>query len=399
MESTQEPPVERDNVEEQSVQEPQPVPKPTPNFRDILSQENRTQSSSSIFVVVDGKEIPKPAKVPNDTIIEMVKEVEGRDSIDDGLKNEDVVAIRDTKTKRGHGIFATGDFLSDHVIIAEQPALSFYMPQEVSMANMRREFEVQWCDLLVPQQDALKAEFPKLRLVASGRRQLSLLQSIHLYNFALEYSYSSPDGDFANIYSLASYINHACRRCANAVQGMEWHQPHRVLIRLIKPVEAGEEIFIHYNTAEGRKLACAVCGSMADRPSRCQALRNKLKEWRLKLTGGSAEASDATSAGVVEEDDFNADVPGPRLSLMDRAKRLRNKAVRRWGYLFVREGCDWTLPWRSPAWQSPPRTPYPDSPSPGTLSPSAPFLRAPPPTTVGSPVRRQRKSRSRGTRM
>ncbi|KAL6868628.1 hypothetical protein J3F83DRAFT_737799 [Trichoderma novae-zelandiae] len=258
------------------------------------------------------------------------------------------------------------------------------MPLEVSMANMRREFESQWCDLLVQEQDVLKSEFSRLRGVPSGRGKLSLYQSILLYNFALEYSYSSPDGEFANIYSLASHINHACRRCANAVQGMDWYEPRRILITLVKPVKVGEEVFIYYNTLEGRKLACAVCGSMFGQQSRCQTLRNKLNEWRLKLTGRSAEASDATPGGAMEEEDLNVDAPAPRLSLMDRAKRLRNKTVRHLSRLFTREGCD-----RTPAWHSPPRTPYPGSPSPGASSQSAPSIRAPPPTAVGSPVRRQ----------
>ncbi|TFB06063.1 hypothetical protein CCMA1212_001871 [Trichoderma ghanense] len=399
MDSAQESPAGRDDTEERNAQAPRPVRQAIPNFRDILSQENRTQSSSSVFVVVDGKEIPKPAKAPKESIIEMVREVEGGDSLDE-MRNEYAVVIQDTNTRRGLGIFATSDLLPDHLILSEQPALSFWMPRDVSMASMRREFEAQWCELLVHEQEALRAEFPKLRPVPSGRRTLSLFQSIILYNFALEYSYSSPDGDFAHIYSLASRINHACRGCANAVRGgMDWYDPHRINITLVKPVKAGEEILIHYNTAEGRKLACAVCGGMSDRPSRCQALRDKLGEWRVKLGGRSAQASGTTSTEVVEQDDFNADVPGPPLSVMDRAKRIRNKTVRRWGHLFTREGCDWMLPWQSSPWQSPPRTPYPDSPSPGASSPGTPFLRAPPPTAAGSPVRRKRTNRSRGTSM
>ncbi|KAL7819667.1 hypothetical protein V8C26DRAFT_23845 [Trichoderma gracile] len=391
MASTQESPAVRDNNQFRT-----PGIKSIPNFRDILSQENRTQSSSSIFVVVDGKEIPKPAKEPKESIIEMVSEVEGGDSIDemrDKVRNEFAVVVQDTNTRRGHGLFATTDLVPDHLLLSEQPALSFWMPRDVSMANMRREFEAQWCDLLVHEQEALRAEFPRLRPVPSGRRTLSLFQSIMLYNFALEYSYSSPDGDFANIYSLASRINHACRGCANAVRGMDWYEPHRILITLVKPVKAGEEILIHYNTMEGSKFACAVCGSMSDRPSRCQLFRNKLEEWRLKLGGRGARPSVATSA----EDDSDTDVPGPRLSVLDRAKRLRNKTVRRWGYLLT-DGCDWLHPWQSSPWQSPPRTPYPDSPPPEVLSSSIPIVRIQPPTSSGSPVRRRRRNRPRGIR-
>ncbi|EGR50981.1 uncharacterized protein TRIREDRAFT_105133 [Trichoderma reesei QM6a] len=397
MASTQDSPSVRDNVIGQIAQEPRPAHQSIPNFRDILSQENRTQSSSSIFVVVDGKEIPKPAKVPKESIMEMETEVEGGDSIDE-MRNEFAAVVQDTKTRRGYGLYATSDLLPDHLLLSEQPALSFWMPRDVNMANMRKEIEAQWCDLLIHEQEALREEFPKLRSVPSGRRALSLFQSIMLFNFALEYSYSSPDGDFANIYSLASRINHACRGCANAVRRMDWYEPHRILITLIKPVKAGQEILIHYNTMEGSKLACAVCGSMSDRPTRCQLLRNKLEEWRLRLGGRDARASVATSAEVVEEDDFNADVPGPRLSVLDRAKRLRNKTVLRWGHLFTREGCDWLHPWQSSPWQSPPRTPYPYSPSPEIVSSSIPILRVQPPTDEGSPVRRRRKNRFRGTR-
>ncbi|KAL7803746.1 hypothetical protein V8C44DRAFT_352897 [Trichoderma aethiopicum] len=381
MASTQESPIVSNDTQGRGVWEPRPTQKAIPNFRDILSQENRTQSSSSVFVVVDGKEIPKPAKEPKESIMEMVKEIEAGDSLDE-LRNQHAVIIKDTKTGRGHGLFATRDLLPGHLLLSEQPALSFWIPRDVTMANMRRDFEAQWCDLLHHEQEALRAEFPQLRPVPSGRWTLSLFQSIMLYNFALEYSYSSPDGDFANIYSLASRINHACRGCANAVRGMDWYEPHRILITLAKPVKAGEEILIHYNTMEGSKLACA-------------------DEWRLRFGGRSTRASDATSAETVEEeedDDFNADVPGPSLSVMDRARWLRNKAVRRWGHLFTGEGCGWMRPRQSPAWQSPPRTPYPRSPSPEALSSSIPILRVSPPTTIRSPVRRQRRNRPRGTR-
>ncbi|KAL6868629.1 hypothetical protein J3F83DRAFT_714872 [Trichoderma novae-zelandiae] len=124
MTSSQGSPVARDDIEMDSLPKPQPAPPQYPSFREILSQENRTQSSSSIFVVVDGKERPKPAKVPNDAIIEVVREVADKDSIN-GIRNRDAVVIRDTKTRRGRGVFATRDLLPNHLIISEQPAVSF----------------------------------------------------------------------------------------------------------------------------------------------------------------------------------------------------------------------------------------------------------------------------------
>ncbi|KAL6696374.1 hypothetical protein J3F84DRAFT_373836 [Trichoderma pleuroticola] len=78
--------------------------------------------------------------------------------------------------------------------------------------------------------------------------------------FVLEYAFSNPGQSRVNIYRLASHINHACHKCANAYISIEPEIPYAITVRLVREVKKGREIFINYNRPSGNKFGCAVCG-------------------------------------------------------------------------------------------------------------------------------------------
>lgn len=91
-------------------------------------------------------------------------------------------------------------------------------------------------------------------------------------DFRREYAFQDTAGRRCLIYKLASHINHACSKCAQARFSVDPDELHCIDVLLLKSVEADEEIFIHY----GKKklpFGCAICDEQ----------RRPRKGWRDKL--------------------------------------------------------------------------------------------------------------------
>ncbi|KAL7950649.1 hypothetical protein V8C42DRAFT_340266 [Trichoderma barbatum] len=193
--------------------------------------------------------------------------------------NEDAVAIRDTGTSRGLGVFVTRNFARHHRIICEPPIFSCTPPVRNDAASRRRRFARTWCSLSLEDQEWLKSHFSKLRHIPTGQQKLTLIQSIYLHNWVLEYAFSNPQRSMVHIYRFGSHINHACRSCANAEQWTESTSPHCIFIKLIENVKAGDEIFINYNRTVGNAFGCAVCGLIEGRKSFFRQFWFRLARW------------------------------------------------------------------------------------------------------------------------
>lgn len=120
----------------------------------------------------------------------------------------------------------------------------------------RRELEEAWDSLNAQARTALMERFPRLDFKHPDTPSPSRYQKLD--NFIKEYAFCDGTKEMAHVYLLASMINHACAGCANAQVWVDPEEPHEISVRLVKPVDKGAEIFIHYNKA-GLKLRCGMC--------------------------------------------------------------------------------------------------------------------------------------------
>ncbi|CZS75580.1 unnamed protein product [Fusarium graminearum] len=157
----------------------------------------------------------------------------------------DIVEIRETSTKRGRGLFATQDIASGtNVIRDELPVLNGNFLSLI-LQNIPTEKDL------------------------SGRNDP---HTTAIEDFRREYAFQDTAGRRCLIYKLASHINHACSKCAQARFSVDPGELHCIDVLLLKSVEADEEIFIHY----GKKklpFGCAICDEQ----------RRPRKGWRDKL--------------------------------------------------------------------------------------------------------------------
>ncbi|RFU79512.1 hypothetical protein TARUN_2719 [Trichoderma arundinaceum] len=246
--------------------------------------------------------------------------------------NEEAVSIRDTLTRRGLGVFANMDFERGHNIIAERPAITCtHWPASNGAGTITEE----WCALPKEDQRRLQAAFCKpLRCIPTGRETLSWLYRKSLERFVLEYAFCNPQRSLAHIYVLGSHMNHACRSCANAQQWTESDAPHRIIVKLVKPVKAGEEIFINYNRRQADSFGCAVCGPQT-RMDKCKSFCERLFGRFPGFTANEDEAPQATTVDSASQVDTQT--ASFSTYLMGSIEFLRDKAIATWHHLFPKE--------------------------------------------------------------
>lgn len=176
-------------------------------------------------------------------------------------QNEDAISIRNTGDKRGLGVFSNHDFPNKHVVIFETPVLT-----TISISIGRRKFNSvakEWLKLSQAKKIELHESFRKLRGISIDP-PLSRSDKKRLKKFVAEYAFREMiPTDRAYIFKLACHINHACADCANCTTWVDSDGPHRISVKLRKPVRAGDELFIHYG--KPLRYQCAVCRSSRSR--------------------------------------------------------------------------------------------------------------------------------------
>ncbi|KAL7901196.1 hypothetical protein HDV63DRAFT_190801 [Trichoderma sp. SZMC 28014] len=174
------------------------------------------------------------------------------------VNKSDGVTIRDTLKRRRYGVFADRYFEKGENIIVERPVFSCNRQQ----TPRGDEWPVaeEWCKLPEPTQYKLRNLFRKLRSVPVGKKKLGWYWDKKIKRFFLKYAFVNPQKTAGHVYPVGSHMNHACISCANAEQWTESEFPNRILVRLVKPVRANEEVLINYNNQVGASLGCAKCG-------------------------------------------------------------------------------------------------------------------------------------------
>ncbi|KAL7790967.1 hypothetical protein V8C37DRAFT_383006 [Trichoderma ceciliae] len=262
----------------------------------------------------------------------------GVSSLDKYVNNWEAVTISDTFTRRGRGIFAARDFRKGHNIIVEPPIITC---THWAQNNGSRTIAEEWCALPLEDQLQLRTIFRKrLRYVPVGQDTIGPFYRRMLENFVLEYGFCNPQRSLAHIYVLASHINHACNRCANAQQWTESDVPHRIIVKLVKPLKMGDELFINYNRRQGSSFGCAVCGppSMMDRlKSLCNTLFWWFPRFTTRTTRTTASTTTSTaSTNVASKSQADTHTTHFNPSPWGGAKWLRDKAIDCWRRLFAK---------------------------------------------------------------
>lgn len=181
-------------------------------------------------------------------------------------QNEDAVTIHKTGDKRGLGVFVNRDFPEKHIVLCEIPAIT-----AVSIRVGRHKINTiaeAWLKLSPDKRTELRATFRKLRTISLSP-PLSRSDERRLESFINEYAFRDLGGsDRAYIFKLTCHINHACPDCANCAAWVTSDRPHKMSVKLRKPVRTGDELFIHYGKPLGYR--CALCPS--SRPRRALAV-------------------------------------------------------------------------------------------------------------------------------
>ncbi|KOS19327.1 hypothetical protein ESCO_000891 [Escovopsis weberi] len=175
------------------------------------------------------------------------------------LRNWDALEIQAAGVC-GNGVFAKFDFERGHKIIVERPILSCI---HWMLRNGLRTVSQDWMTLPLENQQQMTSYFSRLKDVPIGGKTLLPQHKKVLEKFIEEYGFWDPQRARAHIYLLVSHINHACISCANAEQWTDSSYPHRITVKLVKPVKAGQEIFINYNRKT--PFGCALCGPLSFR--------------------------------------------------------------------------------------------------------------------------------------
>ncbi|KAH6606436.1 hypothetical protein Trco_005589, partial [Trichoderma cornu-damae] len=232
----------------------------------------------------------------------------------------EAVTIEETFARRGRGVFVIGNFEKGHNIIAERPIITC---SHWRQSNGVKTVAEEWCALPIEDQIELRTRFrKKLRYVPVGRSSLGPIYRMILEKFILEYGFCNPQRSLAHIYVLGSHMNHACMSCANAQQWTESDAPHRIIVRLVKPLKAGDEVFINYNRRQGPTLQCPLCGYPPSMADRFKSLCNGAFRWLRGFTSNNEASSTTTVNSTPQADAQNTRFnPSPRRG----AKLLRDK--------------------------------------------------------------------------
>lgn len=167
--------------------------------------------------------------------------------------NLNAIEIQETGTNRRLGVFAVQDWPKGHKIIIEDPAISCIH------WHGQRTISKEWQKLSTTKQQELQSCFRKLRYLPIGsKKPLQKKDRQRLERFVKDYAFWDPRRSKAHIFKLTSHINHACISCANAQHWTDSASPFSMTVTLVRPVKAGEEIFVHYNRSN-ISFSCAVC--------------------------------------------------------------------------------------------------------------------------------------------
>ncbi|KAF7533448.1 hypothetical protein G7Z17_g13511 [Cylindrodendrum hubeiense] len=175
-------------------------------------------------------------------------------------QNHDAIYITNS-SNRGRCVHAIQNFPSRHKIIVEQPAISCVHWRQ---GKWMRTIGDEWEKRSVEARLRLQQTFKKLEDIPSDTR-LTKQERKQLNKFVKEYAFWDSKGTNAHIYRLASHINHACARHANAEQWTDSAYPNYITVRLVKDVRADEEIFINYNKGH-MPFGCPFCVPRSDKP-------------------------------------------------------------------------------------------------------------------------------------
>ncbi|KAF4999132.1 hypothetical protein FDECE_11595 [Fusarium decemcellulare] len=222
----------------------------------VTSKEDSLSVRSSEVSVSHHSDVEQPGPLPPPLAVHLPDSSSTPSPPNPLVRNEDAVEIRSTQSHRNLGVFAKQDFPSRHKIILERPAISciHFTQGWASYKNVG----VVWNSLPEQRRTGLSQAFTSLRHMPTDK-DVDWSQRKKLETFIEEYAFSDPQRRKAHIFRLASHINHACTRCANAEHWTDSVHPHPIKITLVRDVKKDEEIFIHYGKKR-MSFGCAVCG-------------------------------------------------------------------------------------------------------------------------------------------
>ncbi|KAL2685582.1 hypothetical protein Neosp_006682 [[Neocosmospora] mangrovei] len=159
--------------------------------------------------------------------------------------NLDAVEIRAAKDNHDprRGVCARLDMAADRQIIHETPLFSCDKPRR--LWGTHQSIALAWTTLNGQTRNELQAEFAGM-LGLSTRAGLSKTQRQQLEGFVKEYASADTGGRRVHIHRIASHINHACGRCANAKATIDSADPNSISVTLLRSVSTGEQILIKY---------------------------------------------------------------------------------------------------------------------------------------------------------
>lgn len=172
-------------------------------------------------------------------------------------ENLDAVEIRAAKDNHDprRGVCARINMDAGRQIIHETPLFSCDKPRWLWGAH--QSIALAWTTLNGQTRDELQAEFAGM-LGLSTRAGLSKTQRQQLEGFVKEYASADTGGRRVHIHRIASHINHACGRCANAKASIDSADPNSISVTLLRSVSTGEQILIKYKKPNA---PCFVCGT------------------------------------------------------------------------------------------------------------------------------------------
>ncbi|KAL7927509.1 hypothetical protein ACQKWADRAFT_276977 [Trichoderma austrokoningii] len=194
----------------------------------------------------------------------------------------DGVEIKDTYKRRRCGVFANRYLGRGELILAEHPLLS--CGRQHTSKGEKWPVAGEWCKLPEDDQLELRNRFRKLRSIPIGTARLGWYWQRKIKDFFIEYAFSNPQRNKGHVYAVGSHINHACMSCANVEQWTESAFPHRILVRVVRPVRPNEEVLIYYNSRRGASLTCPNCGSkgLRDRLGDFCRIISRVVSWTKK---------------------------------------------------------------------------------------------------------------------
>ncbi|TQV99732.1 SETdomain-containing protein [Cordyceps javanica] len=210
-------------------------------------------------------------------------------------QNFDILYVHETGTYRRLGVFAGRDLSKGRKIIAEYPTFSCF-----HWNKGKRTAVDEWLSLSHRHRESMRVWFRKLRKMAHGGNDTFVKKDKKRLNqFITDYAFLDPQRERAHIYRLSSYINHACRSCANAQFWVDGAHPNCINVSLVRDVKDGDEIFIFYNRPNLR-FGCAVCQQWQPLGNMVGAFFRNLCKRRGKAVAAGNESTNGGGRGVTK---------------------------------------------------------------------------------------------------